>query len=365
MPPPSASPSLAHSAFGATPDGTLVTRWTLDSGTGVRAQILDFGGILHRLEVPDTIGRTECVVLGLPELTDYTGENPFLGALVGRYANRIAHGRFLLDGAPQQVAVNDRGHALHGGPDGFHRRVWHAEPHPRDDAAALRLHLHSPDGDMGFPGALDVTAEYTLDQAGTLRLDFTARTSRATPVNLTHHAYFNLAGAGSGDVLAHLLTVDADRYLPVTAQAIPLGPTSPTAGTPFDFTTPHPIGARIGDTHRQLRDAGGYDHCWVLREPPSPGALRRAAHLADPDSGRRMEVWTAEPGVQIYTGNQLDGSLSGPSGKPYEQHAGVCLETQHFPDSPNQPSYPDTVLRPGEELRSTTEFRFPHLHSGG
>ncbi|MEV6029044.1 aldose epimerase family protein, partial [Streptomyces sp. NPDC052036] len=200
-------------------------------------------------------------------MAHYAADNPYLGALIGRYANRIHRGLFTLDGTTHQVAVGDRGHALHGGPGGFHRRVWRAEPQPREDAAALRLDLHSPDGDMGFPGALDVTALYTLNRSGTLRLDFTACTDQATPVNLIHHAYFNLTGAGSGDVLSHFLALDADAYLPVTAQAIPLGPAAPTAGTAFDFAEPRRIGERIADADAQLHDAGGYDHCWVLEEP--------------------------------------------------------------------------------------------------
>jgi aldose 1-epimerase len=214
---------------------------------------------------------------------------------------------------------------------------------------------------MGFPGTLDVEVVYRLSGAGTLSIDYRARTDRATHVNLTNHAYFNLAGAGRGDILGHTLQLDAEAYLPVTAQAVPLGPPAATAGTAFDFGRPHAIGERIGDDDRQLADAGGYDHCWVLADPDPAGAPRRAVLLADPVGGRSMEVWTTEPGVQVYTGNALDGSLAGADGKPYERHAAVCLETQHFPDTPNRPDYPDTVLRPGEVFRSRTEFRFPHL----
>jgi aldose 1-epimerase len=352
------SPSLSSSPFGITPKGDAVTCWTLDSGTGVRAQILDYGGILHRLEVPDVTGHADCVVLTLPALADYLDDNPYVGALVGRYANRIDRGRFAVDGVRHQTRTNDRGNTLHGGPDGFHARIWRASPTLTDDAASLKLELHSPDGDMGFPGALDVTVVYALDPTGTLRITYTATTDRATPVNLTHHAYFNLAGAGHGDILRHELLLDADAYLPTAHDDIPLGPVETTAGTPFDFRTPRPVGARINEPHPQLLHAGGYDHCWVLRAPQTPGTLRHAARLSDPGSGRVMEVWTTEPGIQVYTGNQLDGSLPGPNG-PYRRHAGICLETQHFPDSPNRPGYPDTVLRPGELLRSTTEFRFP------
>ncbi|RAG81431.1 galactose-1-epimerase [Streptacidiphilus pinicola] len=354
-------PRLTRAPFGTLPDGAPVARWTLDSGSGVRAEVLEYGGVLHRLEVPDRSGRAETVVLGLADLAAYRADTAYLGALVGRYANRLAHGRFTLDGRTHQVPVNDRGHALHGGPDGFHRRLWRAVPLP-GPTAGLRLSLRSRDGDMGFPGTLDVTADYTLDRHGTLRLELTARTDRATPVNLTYHAYFHLGldGGGRGDVLAHRLAVDADAYLPVDAEAIPLGVPAPTAGTPFDFRTPHELGERIDEVHPQLVAAGGYDHCFVL-PPARVGVLRRAARLHEPGSGRRMEVWTTEPGLQVYTGNALDGSLRGPDGKRHERHAALCLETQQFPDAPNRPDFPDPVLRPGAVRRSTTEFRFPHL----
>jgi aldose 1-epimerase len=358
--------TLTGTPFGTAPGGRPVHRWRLDSGTGVTADVLTFGGVLHSLRVPDPAGRSADIVLGLPTLAAYAAPGqPFLGALVGRYANRLAHGRFTLDGHPHQVPATDRGHALHGGPEGFHRRVWQAaaDPDAGPELAALRLELHSPDGEMGFPGALDARVTYTLDAEGTLALEHRARADRATVVNLTNHAYFNLAGAGSGDVLGHTLALDSGAYLPVTAEAIPLGPPVPTAGTPFDFREPHPIGERITADDGQLADAGGYDHCWVLDPAPqrAAGGLRRAARLADPAAGRRMEVWTTEPGIQVYTGNALDGSLAGPDGKPFERHGAVCLETQHFPDAPNRPQYPSTVLRPGQEYRSRTEFRFPHL----
>lgn len=353
--------TLSGSPFGTAPDGRPVRRWRLDSGTGVCADVLTYGGTLHRLRVPDPSGAVEDVVLTLPGIEAYAAEQPFLGALVGRYANRLAHGRFTLDGTAHQVPATDRGHALHGGPGGFHRQVWQAAPDRANGPkrAALRLELHSPDGDMGFPGALDVTVVYALDQDGTLAIDYRARTDRPTVVNLTNHAYFNLAGAGRGDILGHTLALDADAYLPVTPEAIPSGPPEPTAGGPFDFGAPRPIGERIADEHPQLADAGGYDHCFVLTA--APAGLRRAARLADPGSGRVLEVWTTEPGIQVYTGNALDGSLTGRHAKPYERHGAVCLETQHFPDAPNHPEFPGTVLRPGEEFRSRTEFRFPHL----
>ncbi|MFF9647259.1 aldose epimerase family protein [Kitasatospora aureofaciens] len=345
--------------FGSIADGRPVDAWLLQVG-GVRAEILTYGGILHSLHVPDAAGRRDSVVLNLPTLEEYTHTSPYLGALVGRYANRIAGGCFTLDGRVIRLPTNDRGHTLHGGPDGFDRRIWHAEPVRLPGRAAIRLNLHSPAGDMGFPGAVEVSCRYSLDAAATLRLDYCATTDAPTPVNLTNHAYFNLSGRSGGSVLGHILTLDGDGYLPTTPDGIPYGPITPVAGTPFDFRTPHPLGSRIRMNDPQLRAAGGYDHCWVLAPGPR-GALRRAARLADPGSGRLMEVWTTEPGLQVYTGNMLDGSLAGLDGKPYRRHSAICLETQHYPDSPNRPEYPDTVLRPGVTHRSATEYRFPHL----
>ncbi|WP_370081605.1 aldose epimerase family protein [Streptacidiphilus sp. MAP12-16] len=356
-------PTLDRTAFAKAPDGSAVDRWTLDNGRGVLAEVLTYGATLHSLQVPDPKGPVDSVVLTLPTLADYAQRSPYFGAVIGRYANRIDRGRFSLDGHSHRLPVNDRGHTLHGGPQGFHHRVWRAQPEPagRNGAVSLGLSLTSRHGDMGFPGTLVVSVTYTLDRHGNLRLHYTARTDRPTVVNLTHHAYFNLAGAGAGDILGHTLALDADAYLPVTADAIPHGTATPTAGTPFDFAEPRAIGTRMTEDDPQVRAAGGYDHCWVLTEPPTESLLRRAARLADPGSGRRMEVWTTEPGIQVYTGNALDGTLRSPAGKPYERHGAICLETQHFPDSPNRPDFPSTVLRPGATFRSATEFRFPHL----
>ncbi|WP_328917216.1 MULTISPECIES: aldose epimerase family protein [unclassified Streptomyces] len=355
--------------FGTAPDGRAVELWRLTSAAGVSAEILTYGGVLHALHVPDRAGRTASVVLSLPDAAAYATRSPYFGALVGRYANRIAEGRFTLDGRVHHLPVNDRGHTLHGGPDGFHRRIWRAEPL---SDGSLRLSLNSPDGDMGFPGAVEVTATYALDAAGTLALDFEARTDRPTVVNLTNHAYFNLAaaqdgpdsdggGSGDGSVLRHVLRVDADRYLPVSPEGIPWGPELDVSGTPFDFTVPRPVGDGIDRPDPQLKAAGGYDHCWVLRSPGGSGAPRTAAVLHEPDSGRTLEVRTTEPGVQVYTANGLEGAPAGPDGHRQDAHSAICLETQHLPDSPNRPEYPSTVLRPGEVFRSRTEFRFPHL----
>ncbi|MFI9100545.1 aldose epimerase family protein [Streptomyces fildesensis] len=366
-------PAAHREPFGVTPDGRAVDRWTLRSTTGVTAEILTYGGVLHALTVPDRAGHTRSVVLALPDLESYAAPNPYVGALVGRYANRIAGGRFTLDGQEHHVPANDHGHALHGGPEGFNSRVWQAEP--VGDGADVRLTLRSPDGDMGFPGELTVTATYALDDRGTLSVTFEAVTDRPTVINLTHHAYFNLAGAGAGaragagveagsgpgSVLDHWLSVGADSYLPVSADAIPLGPAREVTGTPFDFTAPRRLGDGLATDDPQLEDADGYDHCWVLRPPEGPDGLRSAALLRDPASGRELQVWTTEPGLQVYTSNHLDGSLADAEGNRHERHGAICLETQHFPDSPNRPSYPTTVLRPGTAFRSRTEFRFPHL----
>lgn len=360
-------PTVSRRPFGTAPGGTAVDVWRLDSGTGVHAEILTYGGILHRLTVPDTRGVPASVVLSLPTVEQYAEKSPYFGALVGRYANRIAAGRFTLDGTGHRIPVNDRGHALHGGPEGFDSRVWDAaavEDTGHPDRAAVRLTLRSPHGDMGFPGTLDVSATYSLDAAGTLTLDWSATVDRPTVANLTNHAYFNLSG--DDDILGHTLLVPAEAYLPVDPAGIPTGPPAPVAGSAFDLTA----GRRIGDAlglpggplrDPQLRDAGGYDHCFVLRTPGQGPELRRAARLTAPGGLRTLEVRTTEPGVQVYTGNQLDGSLTGPDGRPYGRHAAVCLETQHYPDAPNRPEYPSTVLRPGETLTSRTEYRFPHL----
>lgn len=352
-------PTVNRKPFGTAHGRADVDVWTLDSGTGVRAEILSYGGILHRLTVPDTRGASASVVRSLVSLDDYTGKNPFFGALIGRFANRIAHGRFVLDGASYRIPATDRGHALHGGPDGFHTRVCQAAGEATATAATLRLTLHSPDGDMGFPGALDVAVTYTLDTAGTLALDYTAGTDRPTVVNLTNHAYFDLTA--QGDVLGHTLQVDADHYLPVDDEGIPEGTAAAVHATPFDLTAPHRIADRIALPDEQLRRAGGFDHCWVLNGSGTPAGLRRAARLTAPGAERIMEVWTTEPGIQVYTANQLDGTLAAPGGGHHERHSAVCLETQHLPDSPNRPGYPSTVLRPDDVFSSRTELRFPHL----
>lgn len=359
------APALTRADFGADPNGIPVERWTLRSLSGVEAEVLTYGAVLHALRVP---GRSRAdhdnVVLALPDVKHYAAHDSYFGAVVGRYANRIAGGTFSLEGIEYRIPVNDRGHALHGGPEGFDRRVWSATPLRRvDGAVAVRMSLFSPDGDQGFPGALAANVTYALHPDGTLAFEYSALTSKPTVVNLTQHAYFNLSGDPGRGVLDHLLTVDADAFLPVSA-GIPLrdAPVS-VAGTPFDFTKPRPIGERIAELDPQLVEAGGYDHCWALhRARFAPALLRRAARLEDLASGRVMEVRTTEPGMQVYSGNHLDGSAQDALGRPLRRFAGVCLETQHFPDSPNRPDHPSTVLRPGMVWRSHTELTFPHLH---
>ncbi|MER8187317.1 aldose epimerase family protein [Kitasatospora sp. NPDC094015] len=331
--------------------GSAIERWTLRCGP-LEASVLNLGATLHTLTAPDRAGTPAQLLLSTEELGTLLGPARHFGATVGRYANRIAGSRITLDGVDHPLLPTGHGVTLHGGPDGFANRMWESEQVP----GGVRLRLHSPDGDQGFPGGLDVTVTYTLD-AGALTIAYHAVTSHPTVVNLTNHAYFNLAGEGSGDVLGHLLTLDADAYTPVDDRQIPFGPFEPVAGTPFDFTTARPVGKGIHEDHPQLRGPRGYDHNWVLRERPADGTPGRAALLEDPVSGRTLEVLTTEPGVQVYTANHLAGTVTGLAGVPYAQYAGIALETQHHPDSPHQPSYPSTELRPGQEFRSTTVLR--------
>jgi len=343
--------------FGTLPDGRRVHRWTLSDETGLTARVLTYGAILQSLHVPDAHGRQADVVLGYDALDGYLDRIPFFGATIGRFGNRIAGGRFTLDGRAYQVPLSDapRPNSLHGGERGFDTRLWDAEP----VADGVELTLVSADGDEGFPGTLHVTVRYTL-AAGQLRIDYRATTDAPTVVNLTNHTYLNLGGEGTATVLDHELTLAANHFLPVDEQLIPLGDPAPVAGTPFDFTARSPLGERIHEPHEQLRSAGGYDHCWVLDGGPTPEP-RPVAELVHAPSGRVLTLSTTEPGIQIYTGNGLDGTLTGPSGRPYHQYAGVALETQHFPDSPNRPHFPTTEVRPGTEYRSSTVYAFTAL----
>jgi aldose 1-epimerase len=352
--------SITSREYGRMPDGRAVTEYTLDNGRGLRLSAINHGGIVTALRVPDRHGHSANVVLGLPALADYLKPHPHFGTIVGRYANRIAAGRFTLDGVAHQLGRNDGANSLHGGPQGFGTRFWQIEPVSPEDAGgdiAIELRCTSLDGEEGYPGEVQLTVRYTLSaETNTWRIDYRAVTDKPTVLNLSHHDYFNLAGTGS--VMDHWLTIPASRFCPVDAQLIPLG-VSEVAATPFDFRAPAHIGERIREGHEQLLRAHGYDHTWVLdRGDGGVDGLALAARLEHEGSGRVMEVHTSEPGVQFYSGNFLDGSLMGSEGASLRQGDGLCLETQHFPDSPNQTGFPSTVLRPGEVFRSTTEHRF-------
>lgn len=341
--------------YGRTPDGQMAHLYTLKNANGVTADITDYGGIVVSLMVPDRNGAMGDIVLGFDSLDGYTGTHPYFGALVGRYGNRIANGKFTLDGKEYKLAQNNGPNALHGGLKGFDKAVWAATP-AADGSQKLTLKHVSPDGDEGYPGELTAEVTYTLTDQNELRIDYKATTTKPTVVNLTNHSYFNLAGQGSGDILNHSIQINAPRFTPVNKTLIPTGELKPVAGTPFDFTSPHKIGERIEAKDEQIAFGGGYDHNFAL--DGTAGELRLAARVSEETSGRVMEVLTTEPGVQFYTGNFLDGTLKGKGGKVYQRRAGFCLETQHYPDSPNQKSFPSTVLQPGAEYRSTTVYRF-------
>jgi aldose 1-epimerase len=341
---------IQQAPFARLPDGRQVNVFTLANAAGMHVRILDLGGIITEIHVPDRDGVFADVALGFDTLDPYLGDSPYFGALIGRYGNRIAGGRFTLDGQAYTLPVNNGKNHLHGGVPGFDRVLWRS----RIEGNELVLDYRSPDGEQGYPGELDATVRYSLSDDNAIVVRFSAVTDRATPVNLTQHSYFNLAGGG--DILGHEMQIDADHIVPIDADLIPSGELMPVAGTPFDFRTPRPIGARIDAPHEQLLHGGGYDHCFALNDA-APGALRLAARVREPRSGRVLELFTQEPGVQFYSGNFLDGSLAG-KGRSYAYRSGFCLEPQHFPDSPNQPSFPNTILRPGETYATESRFRF-------
>ncbi len=349
--------TVAHAPYGRMPDGTTVEQLALSNARGTVARIITYGGIVTALETADRDGHRANVVLGCADLDGYRADTAHFGAIIGRYANRIAYGRFVLDGVPIQLACNSGPHSLHGGDAPFDKLVWRAVAAETPAGGCLALHHVSTDGAGGYPGTLEVEVRYTLGPDDTLRIDYEAECDRPTVLNLTNHSYFNLAGEGARDIYDHELAVFADAFTPVDATLIPTGELCPVDGTPFDLRQPARIGDRIRMPDEQLRRGRGLDHNFVLGTAPTE-APRLAARLHDPDSGRVMEVLTTEPGVQVYSGNVLDGSRRGPSGRPYRQSDALCLETQHFPDSPNQPTFPSTVLRPGQRFRSATIYRF-------
>lgn len=347
-------------SFGQLPDGRQTHLFTLENASGFRADISDFGGTVVNLLVPDRTGKLADVSLGFDNAAQYRKESPFFGALIGRYGNRIAHGKFTLDGKTYALALNDKPGdipcSLHGGAIGFDKVLWQARPVILEGNPALVLTYVAKDGEEGYPGTLSVEVTYTVTTKNELRIDYQATTDKATPVNLTNHTYFNLKGEGESTILDHVLTMKASKTTPVDAGLIPTGAIVPVAGTPMDFTKPHAVGERINADFEQLKFGGGYDHNWVLDN--QDGKLALAASVYEPTSGRVMEVLTTEPGLQFYAGNFLDGTRTGKSRKSYVYRSGFCLETQHYPDSPNQPKFPSTILRPGETLRSTTIHRF-------
>ncbi len=359
-------PTITDELFGHV-DGAPVFRYTLANAAGLTVRILTYGGIVQSVHLPDGRGHSVDIVLGFPTLADYVAHNSphagggvYFGALVGRYANRIAKGTFTLDGVEYHVPLNNNGNALHGGTDGFDKKLWTPSVETGADSVSLRLRYVSPDGEMGFPGTLTTDATYTLDNAGSLTLAFYATTDKPTVVNLTNHTYWNLAGESAGNVYGHQLYLNANHYTPVDSTQIPTGAVLPVAGTPLDFTQPTAIGARIAQDDPQLLIGQGYDQNWALNGQGDGhgGELALAARAVDEHSGRSMTVWTTQPAIQFYSGNFLTGALVGTGDTAYRQSYGFALETQHYPDSPNHANFPSTVLRPGEEYEQTTVFQF-------
>ncbi len=357
--------TVTQTPFGTLPDGRTVQLFTLRNANGVEVRLIDYGGIVLSILAPDRDGNFADITLGYDNLDGYLTETPYFGALIGRYGNRIGGGRFALDDVEYELATNNGANHLHGGDVGYDKVLWAADPIENGDAAGVALTYESPDGEEGYPGALDLSVSYLLNSDNELVIEYRALANKPTPVNLTHHSYFNLAG--SGNILGHELMIEADTYTPVDATLIPTGELAAVSGTPFDFTAPTAIGARIDDENEQLGFGGGYDHNFVLVRADDGAsvsvdgrlsALSPAARVVEPASGRVLEVETTEPGLQFYSGNFLDGTIRGKDGQVYGHRSGFCLETQHFPDSPNQPGFPSTILRPGEEYHSKTVYRF-------
>jgi aldose 1-epimerase len=353
-------PTISKASFGSLADGTPVDIYTLTNSRGMEVKILTYGGILQSIRVPDRHGRLANVTLGFDNLADYVAKSPYFGCITGRYANRIALGRFQLNGQTYQLPINNPPNSLHGGDVGFDKHVWAATPVQDRHSVGLELRFTSPDGDQNYPGTLATKVTYTLTNHNEIRMNYRARlvgdSDLKTIINLTNHAYWNLAGEGSSDIYGHRLTLNASHYTPVDPTLIPPGAIDPVAGTPMDFTRSTAIGARIRNGFEQLVIGRGYDHNWVLDRHGS--GLELAARVVEPKSGRVLEVVTDQPGIQFYSGNFLDGTLVGTSGRMYRQGDGFALETQHYPDSPNHPNFPSTVLSPGERYQTTTIYRF-------
>jgi aldose 1-epimerase len=349
--PPEGEKKVEKKSFGKLPDGTEIEEYTLHSAKGAVAKVITYGATITELWVPDKGGKNADVVLGFDNLAGYLGDHPFFGATIGRYGNRIAKGKFSIDGQEYSLFLNNGPNSLHGGKEGFNRKVWKAEPVKAAHGAAVKFTYVSKDGEEGYPGTLTAIVIYELSDDNALKITYHASTDKPTVANLTNHSYFNLSGAGSGDILNEILQIDADRYTPVDATLIPTGELKSVEGTPFDFRKPTAIGAR----NAQVPGTGGYDHNFVLNG--RSGKLRKIGSVSDPGSGREMEIWTTEPGVQLYVSLGLNGSITGIGGA-YPKFGALCLETQHFPDSPNHPEFPSTIVRPGKDYHSETIYTF-------
>jgi aldose 1-epimerase len=348
--------TVSVAPFGRMPDGKTVEVYTLTNASGMQVRAITYGAIIQAIRVPDRDGRLGDVALGYDSLPGYLTASPYFGAIVGRYANRIARGRFTLEGRTYRLATNNGPNHLHGGVKGLDKVVWVASSFQRADTAGVTFSHTSPSGDEGYPGTLDVHVTYGLTPRNELVVAYGATTDQPTPVNLSQHTYFNLAGEGTGEILGHVLTIHADHYTPVDATLIPTGEIASVAGTPFDFRAATPIGAHIAEPNKQLEHGRGYDHNFVLNRT-GPG-LMHAVHVLEPRTGRTLDIFTTEPGLQFYSGNFLDGTITGKAGHVYRHRSGFCLETQHFPDSPNHPRFPSTILRPGKTYRSRTVYAF-------
>ncbi|HUF62769.1 MAG TPA: aldose epimerase family protein [Verrucomicrobiales bacterium] len=354
---PAPASSIETEPYGVLPSGVPVTLYTLTNDSGMQVSVIDLGGIIVRVRTPDREGKLDDVVLGCASLESYLKDSPFFGCITGRYCNRIAHGEFTLGGTTYTLAKNNGNHHLHGGKEGFNRKLWTAAPGVKDNAPSLVLSYTSPDGEEGYPGNLTCRVVYTLTNDNALRVDYHAVTDKATVVNLTNHSYFNLAGAAKAQpILDHVLTIHASRFTPTDSEAIPTGEIQPVKGTPLDFTSPTRIGDRIEDAHEQIQFGKGYDHNYVIEG--EAGTLRAAARVHEPTTGRVLEIETTDAGIQFYTGNFLDGSFEGKDGAAYPRRSGFCLEEQKYPDSPNHPSFPSAALQPGETYSKTTVYKF-------